>query len=141
MNDIRIDIELLWESEDSSIDCDNLPANRVKNDESGGKRFYVLPSKNEVCGRCRGTGVHNHPAFSNGFSRNDEFVDEDFLEDYWSGVHDVVCEDCNGWNVVPVPDEERFTDLDRRVSELWEQYLQSEADYRKECAQERRMGC
>ncbi len=34
-----------------------------------------LPSRVEVCPRCHGKGVHDHPAFSNGFCRDDDFVE------------------------------------------------------------------
>lgn len=65
-----------------------------------------LPTRMEVCGRCAGLGVHDHPAFSNGISQ-DEFEDDpDFAEDYRRGVYDVPCERCGGANVEAVVDEE-----------------------------------
>lgn len=104
-------------------------------DEDGNE--IKLPTKRIVCPRCDGTGVHDHPAFSNGFSQEDFDEDPDFKEDYFRGRCDVACEECGGRNVVEVPDEERMSP--ELVSSLHKRY-EEEASYRAEQEAERRMG-
>lgn len=80
-----------------------------------------IPSHKVVCPRCGGEGVHDHPAFSNGFSREDFEEDPDFAEEYMAGRYDVTCEVCHGANVVDEPDLERCNDVQKRVVEAhWE---------------------
>jgi len=65
-----------------------------------------VPTKNEVCSRCRGEGKHTNPSID-GHGITSEEMDElgpDFEEDYFSGVYDVTCEECKGAKVVKVPD-------------------------------------
>jgi hypothetical protein len=68
-----------------------------------------LPCHYVVCGRCNGTGVHDHPAFSNGLSREDFDEDPDFAEEYFRGTYDVRCSVCEGERVVSAPNEEQLT--------------------------------
>lgn len=96
-----------------------------------------LPSCMEVCGRCRGRGVHDHPAFSNGISMEEFHDDPDFFDDYRAGVYDVPCEECGGANVVAVVDEQS---CDPALLEAYLRHLEEEAAYRREVEAERRMG-
>lgn len=91
-----------------------------------------LPCHYAVCDRCNGTGVHDHPAFSNGLSQEDFDEDPDFREQYMRGHYDVACEECGGLRVVPVPDKERLTP--EQAAALEDHYA-----YQRECAAERRM--
>ena len=95
----------------------------------------------EVCGRCRGEGCHDHPAFSNGFTSSewDEACrdDEDWAENYKSGMYDVRCEECGGLRVVDVIDEDK---LSAPVQAALHDRYHEEACYRRECEAERRMG-
>lgn len=75
--------------------------------DDGEEQEMEIPAKYEVCERCRGTGKHDHPAFENGFTRDDDFVDDDFIEEYMAGTYDVKCEECKGERVVLVPDRKR----------------------------------
>lgn len=99
-----------------------------------------VPEVFEVCGRCHGKGVHDHPAFSNGITSaewNGPDWDEDSREAYLSGRYDVSCEVCNGLRVVAVPDFDRLSpDLRARVDAHFEQ----ESRFRAEERAERRMG-
>jgi hypothetical protein len=55
-------------------------------------------AKWEICDRCDGNGVHDHPAFSNGLGYDDFYgpdADPDFREQYMRGDYDVRCEECN----------------------------------------------
>ena len=98
-----------------------------------------LPARYDVCPRCRGEGSHTNPAVDgHGISREemDELGDE-FFDDYMSGVYDIACEKCKGQRVVLVADEERVTPEQLRE---YEQHLEAEWAYARECEQERRMG-
>lgn len=91
-----------------------------------------ITTHKEVCPGCRGEGHRDNPAFSNGVDTSD--WDEEDFEAYRSGRYDVVCEDCEGKNVITVPDGP--PDL----MEAWEGY---QADARESASiqlQEMRMG-
>lgn len=99
-----------------------------------------IPSRFDVCDRCRGKGVHDHPAFSNGITAdewNGPDWDDDSRETYMSGGYDVTCEECGGLRVVLVADEERMTDEQRR---LWEQHCEWEYQDRMERRNQERFG-
>lgn len=78
-------------------------------DECGDEVQFNVPGKYEVCPRCDGVGKHDHPAFSNGFTREDMDDDPDFAEEYKSGRYDVECSKCHGKRVVCVPDVKAMT--------------------------------
>lgn len=86
-----------------------------------------LPAKYEVCGRCAGRGVHDHPAFSNGIT-SDEWHspdwDDESRESYMRGDYDVPCSVCRGQRVVLVPDEDAFN-AEQRAAWAAEQQLQA----------------
>ena len=98
---------------------------------------FLLPTHKEVCSRCRGEGVHDHPAFSNGLTQEDFDEDPDFLEDYRAGVYDVPCEECRGLRVVDVIDEDK---LEPAVREGLHKWWREMADMRAIEAAERRAG-
>lgn len=111
--------------------------------EDGDAVIYKLPSKKEVCPRCCGTGSHDPDAFSNGFTAsefNEVFEDEESRADYFRGVYDVTCEECNGNNVVDAPDEDQFSDADKAVHEKYLEQLDYDYHCEMEMAAERRMG-
>ena len=99
--------------------------------------WLVVPATREVCGRCNGTGVHDHPAFANGFGADEMGEDPDFREDYMRGVYDVKCSRCCGNRVVDEPDWERMTERQRTLAD---EYYREENAYRSEAEAERRMG-
>lgn len=95
-----------------------------------------LPTRNALCPRCDGEGKHVNPAVD-GWSVSDEHVDEDFIESYFAGHYDVVCEQCHGNKVVKEVDEERCTpEQFQQYVEQIKDYWETEAMY----AAERRMG-
>jgi hypothetical protein len=98
-----------------------------------------LPTKKEVCWRCRGEGTHvNENIDGNGITSEEmDELGDDFLEDYLGGKYDVTCYECDGQNVVDVVDEDRCTP---ELLAVYRRYVEDEADYRAECAAERRMG-
>lgn len=108
--------------------------------ENGEGLEVELPSKYEVCGRCRGKGAHVNPNIDGHGITADEWNgpdwDEESQEMYLSGGYDISCLDCGGDRVVLVPDEDRLTDEQRK---LWADKLECEAAERNERMWEARM--
>lgn len=99
----------------------------------------VLPTKFELCPRCKGKGSHVNPAVD-GSGLTQEDFDEggpEFRDDYMAGVYDVACHECRGKRVVAVPDWERLTEAERI---LWKKHVQEEADDRATIEAEIRFG-
>lgn len=107
----------------------------VDNDE-GGVDEIELPWKWEICDRCHGNGTHVNPAVD-GWSRNDEWVDDDFVEGYFEGRYDVRCEEGCDNGKARVVDESRMTP---EQVEAWHRQLREEYAYQQECRMERMMG-
>jgi len=102
-----------------------------------------IPVKFEVCPLCHGTGKHVSPNVDSHGICSDEWSEmgPEGQEDYMSGAYDVVCYECSGRNVVPVPqDEANLTKAQRKLLKLIDDRQQADADYASECAEERRMG-
>ena len=62
----------------------------------------------EVCGTCRGRGSHVNPSIDSHGITGDEWDNDWSYEDrenYMSGMYDVICYECNGKRIVPVPDK------------------------------------
>lgn len=102
--------------------------------EEGDEVQVDLPAKYEVCDRCSGTGKHDHPAFSNGFTREDMDEDPDFAEDYFKGVYDVRCEECHGQRVVAEIVE---ADLNAEQKAQYADYLKAQREIAQSYAIER----
>lgn len=113
------------------IDLSNCTS-RIDNEQE----IYCMPAVFEVCGRCRGTGSID--CFPNGVPEDYFHEDPDFHEDYFNGVYDKSCTECNGMRVVPEPDP--ITDLDKTVLEAHHEWLKDIADMNAIYAAERRMG-
>lgn len=112
----------------------------IKTDE-GDEQEIELPTKKEVCFRCHGEGTHVNPNVDGHGISAEEWAndwEEEEREAYFSGRYDVTCEECNGLRVVDVVDEEALSPTERKAYEDW---CDSEAAYRAECAAERRFGC
>lgn len=120
---------------------DDEPESDAQEVTEDGERFLFLPAQYEVCGRCGGDGSHWPEAFDNGFTQEDRERDwdDDSWDDLMRGAYNVRCTECGGEKIVPVP-AEHVADTDRALV-LFHQWAQDEADYRAECAAERRMGC
>lgn len=99
-----------------------------------------LPTKVEVCDRCQGKGTHTNPSIDgNGISAEEFDEDPDFAEDYLSGVYDIICEVCNGRNVVEIVDESRIPQEYKKQYEATEkarhEFEAEEAAHRRACDQ------
>lgn len=117
--------------------------------EDGEEVEVDLPAKNEVCDRCEGHGTHLNPSIGEyGYSREEfeESFDEEEREEYFKrgGRYDVICEVCHGKNVVLLIDEEwidKNGSLEEKTAlEAYNEKLEEDAAYERECAAERRMG-
>ena len=92
-----------------------------------------FPVHFEVCTTCEGKGRYVNPSIdSHGISR--EEMDEngpEFMEDYFSGMYDVICDHCRGDNVIPVPNEPRNQRaVEDYLNDIWESYAQEAAERR-----------
>ena len=100
--------------------------------------YTDLPAKWEICGNCGGDGKHVNPAIDgHGISPEEFAEDPDFEEAYFSGVYDVLCQECKGSGKVLGPD---FDKWDNETIEAYHKHLEEEASYRAMCEAERRMG-
>lgn len=110
--------------------------------DEGEEITHVLPSKFEVCARCRGAGKHVNPSIDgDGLTREDFDEDPDFEESYFRGDYDVSCEECDGLRVVEVLDDEACaSDYLKAIASRYYAALESEAASRREDAYCRRMG-
>ncbi len=86
-----------------------------------------IPTKFEVCSRCRGKGTHVNPAVDgNGIGQEEFDEDPDFQEAYFSGVYDVTCQKCEGERVEKVPDFDRMTP---EMKEAWKEDESSRREF------------
>ncbi len=113
-------------------------------DDNGEEVEHELPSRREVCSRCNGEGSHLTPSIGEHAYSQEEF-EESFSTDeeqeaYFTrgGAYDVTCEVCGGENVEDVVDEER---CDPVLLKKYQDKLDDDYAYERECAAERRMGC
>lgn len=101
-----------------------------------------MPIKWEVCHLCNGKGSHVNPSIDcNGLTSEDFAEDPDFAEDYFGGMYDQTCNCCGGRTTEAVIDDARLNDDQKQHLRNLEQQWQDEAEYQRECAAERRMGC
>lgn len=89
-----------------------------------------------VCDVCDGHGAYVNPNVdAHGITRAEmDEMGEEFEEDYRSGRYDVVCEECHGTRVVPVPDEGALN------AEAFNQHVREHYEYLAEREAEIRMG-
>lgn len=100
---------------------------------------FRLPIIKEVCPVCQGEGtIVNRSIDGNGISADDFYDDPDFAEDYMRGVYNVVCDECNGRNVISVVDESR---LDDETLKAWNEWQRDASDAVAENLAELRFGC
>lgn len=100
----------------------------------------TIPAKYEVCIVCHGEGRITNPAIDgNGLTQSD--IDEagpDFLEDYLSGVYDIVCKTCEGKRVTLTIDEDAATpEQIKEYQQQEEEKYQDEQMHRMEMMSER----
>lgn len=121
---------------DSSFDSKTMTLTVTLEDDEGEEREFEIPCCWEVCPTCRGNGKHVNPSIdAHGISAEEFDCDPEFEESYFSGAYDVTCYECGGRRVVPDIDRQR---ADAEAVRLYDEWVQSECEYRAECAAERR---
>lgn len=112
-------------------------------DDNGDEMECELPAKWDICGRCEGNGKHVNPSIDeNGISAdewNNEWHDDE-KEAYFAGRYDVQCNECKGAGKLLVVDEESAERRDPALLKAYFVMLREEAEYRRMCDMERRMG-
>lgn len=110
----------------------------VYENEDGEEIVEEIPSKYEVCDRCRGEGKHTNPAIDGNGITASEWAEWDYedRENYMNGVYDITCEECNGKRVVLVLDEDNCTE---EQIEKYYKYKREQRQYDYEEAYLRRM--
>ncbi len=115
--------------------------------EAGEEVTVTFPTKKVVCHDCGGEGHTLRPGMRDHAYTAEEFYesfDEEDAAEYFKrgGKYDVVCETCKGKNVVDEIDESLCTTPElKEALKAYQDRLEDEADYRRECEAERRMGC
>lgn len=110
---------------------------RTIEDDNGNETEIQVPCKWIICGYCQGNGKHSRDLGAITSSEWADEWDEESRENYLSGAYDKSCEECHGSGKVLEEDYSTLSKIDR---ELLEAQDQSEADYQRTCAAERRMG-
>ncbi|HEU01353.1 hypothetical protein LCGC14_1552590 [marine sediment metagenome] len=106
--------------------------------EDYGDGGFEIPAVFGVCQTCNGKGHHVNPSIdSHGISAEEMYEDPEFAEDYFGGVFDVDCNECEGLRVVLVPDDRNAKpEAIAALDGAW----RFESEYAAECEAERRMG-
>ena len=116
----------------------DVPLTLTYEDDDGELIIAVVPHRWEVCDVCEGKGTHVNPSIDAGGLSADMEQDFEFMDDYRSGLYDVVCQTCQGRTTIPVIDESR---ADPNVLRLNRAHRQSERDDAAVLRAERAMGC
>ncbi len=78
-----------------------------------------LPTKWCICGQCRGEGKSS--AYLGAYTMDEmDQQGQDFIDDYFSGNYDRICETCKGAGKVQEVDFEVMSPSDRK---LWEEQV------------------
>jgi hypothetical protein len=116
----------------------------VREDENGDEveETISVPAKWEICPACEGCGTDRGAGVEcdgGGFTSSEwAEQDEDFKRDYLSGAYDKPCSECASHaGRIQVIDRDL---ADAEIIALYDENEREEADYRRLCAAERRMG-
>lgn len=106
------------------------------------EQTLIVPAKWEICPACEGCGTDRGAGVEcdgGGFTSSEwAEQDDEFCENYLSGVYDKPCSECRGHaGRVQVIDREA---ADPATIAAYDQHCREEDDYRAICAAERRMG-
>jgi hypothetical protein len=94
-------------------------------------------TKFEVCWSCDGHGSYVNPNLDRGGISPDEMWEwgEDFVEGYFNGSFDQICDACGGNRVLEgiSPEDPNFADWERYVEEWYARQAEREAEMRMGC--------
>jgi hypothetical protein len=92
-----------WAAYRNADSSDSIEVTRYNNE--GEDYTVTLPTVFGVCGTCDGRGKHVNPAIdAHGISSQEFAEDPGFAEEYFSGMYDQTCNECDGRRVVPTVD-------------------------------------
>jgi hypothetical protein len=98
-------------------------------DDDGNETEHCLPARWEICGACDGCGTDRGRSVEcdgGGFTASEwSEQDDDFKDDYLSGVYDRQCTGCRGTGKVQTPDRERANPA---TLALWDEQQQFDAE-------------
>lgn len=100
---------------------------------------FKIPAKFAVCPTCDGKGTRVNPAVDgNGLTSEDfDELGEDFRENYFGGLYDIKCSECNGIRVVKVVNRHM---AEKEELAAYDKYLDEEYMIAQEETMERRYG-
>jgi len=116
----------------------------IQHNDDGSETEHNLPARWEICDSCCGNGTTTrHIECDGGGFTGSEWAeacndDPDFEENYFSGVYDRACPDCNGSGKVQVVDRDRVSPA---ILASMDADADEEYEYQAMRAAERRMGC
>ena len=95
-----------------------------------------------ICDRCDGEGKIDNPAFSAGFTVT-EWHEKDLEEQaaYLGGEHDIPCPQCKGVRCVQVPNLAVMSFKEKRMMVIRRREARLDAQFLREFAAEREIGC
>lgn len=114
---------------------------KLFNDDS--EDSHELPAKYVVCGRCDGHGTHLTPSIGEHAYSAEEFnesFDDEEAQEYCTrgGCYDIQCLRCKGNKVISVVDEDRLSEDQKKIYELWiKQENERERSEREDAAMRR----
>lgn len=108
---------------------------------NGDEILGEVSARYEVCPRCDGKGTHVNPSIDgNGLTYEDfEREGPTFREDYFAGVYDVTCYNCEGKRVTSTFTETP-TEEEKKIIQQYQDWNDEEEEFERMCAAERRMG-
>lgn len=92
---------------------------------------HELPARWDVCGDCEGES-RTWPESLRHDVLEREDRDDEFIQDLFNGVYDVVCKTCKGRTTVLVVDEDALSHTEELLYEEWQLAQAEEADYFRE---------
>ena len=101
---------------------------------------HDLPAKWQICRRCEGDGSCTPEGLMVITQEDREDWSREEWEDFKAGKYDVPCPDCKSAGKVLEVDVGKFRGQDPALFERWRASEREDAEFRRVCAAERRMG-
>lgn len=105
--------------------------------------YIHLPFNFEVCSSCGGTGSYVDPNIDSNGITSEEFENDWSYEDrenYFSGMYNITCEECNGARVVPEIEFDYLTQDEKKFVKLLDEIRNDAYEEARQDWKERQMG-